>query len=459
MAIAFLDDSDSSPINLKSIQASIKSRRSWRRQGRKTARLTVITQFFPPDFAATGQLLDDLTTRMAKRGLQVQILTGMPAYAYSTERADHLHFEPNRCIRRSRASRFWPRRIRGRAVNGFLFLLRAGQRLLHSVQRGDLMMYTTEPPYLPFLGYALNALFGTPYIVLLYDLYPDVLVQLKVLPEEHPLIRLWKHLNSLMLRRASEIIVLSQQMADRVLLLTPDVSPRLSIIPSWSDPEAIQPIPRNENWFVQRHGLTESFNVVYSGNQGRCHDLITVIGAALFLKEDPNIRFVFIGQGPQNSVLVKLVRDLNLSNIIFLPYQELEALPYSLAAADVAVVSLSVGTEGLVAPCKVYGHLAAGTPIAAVTPFGSHLQQLVESEGCGQWFANGDSRGLAAWISHLRDNPKEQSAMGRASRRFSLEETHPDKICSDYLEILGKHLPTIYKNPGLTKQPHLSIVQ
>ena len=109
------------------------------------ARPTLVSQFFPPDFAATGQLLDDLTQRFAARGLQVQVLTGMPAYAYNRSEAERLEFQPNRCIRRSRVSRFWPQRIRGRAINGILFCLRITVRLLRYSRRGDLIFYTTEP--------------------------------------------------------------------------------------------------------------------------------------------------------------------------------------------------------------------------------------------------------------------------------------------------------------------------
>ena len=82
-----------------------RQRRRWRRDRAAARRITVVNQFFPPDYAATGQLLDALTARLAAGGLQVQILTGMPAYAGERQPALALEFEPNRCIRRSRASR------------------------------------------------------------------------------------------------------------------------------------------------------------------------------------------------------------------------------------------------------------------------------------------------------------------------------------------------------------------
>ena len=45
--------------------------------------IALITQFFPPDYAATGQLLDDLTKRTSlKYKVNFEIYTGMPSYAF-----------------------------------------------------------------------------------------------------------------------------------------------------------------------------------------------------------------------------------------------------------------------------------------------------------------------------------------------------------------------------------------
>ncbi len=430
---------------LHRLRQVLQQRWRWRASKHEHPRLTVVSQFFPPDFAATGQLLDDLTRRFATRGLQVQVFTGMPAYAFNTPDAERLTFEPNRCIRRSLASRLWPQRIRGRAINGLIFCLRVAVRLLRAARRGDLLLYTTEPPYLPVVGWLVHRLTGTPYLLLLYDLYPDVLVELDVLPAEHPLVRIWRHLNGLVLRDAAELIVLSEPMAERVRQHAPlpasTLNAKLHIIPSWADPALIEPRPRDSNWFVLRHHLQHSFTVLYSGNQGRCHDLVTLLGAALMLRHDSQIRFLFVGKGPQNARLRKLVHDWGLTNCTFLPYQDLDALPYSLTAAHLAVVSLGIEAEGLVAPSKLYGHLAAATPIAAITPASSYLRQLVEQHHCGRWFANGDADGLATWIRHLATHPTEAAAFGRAARDLLLTTASPDLITRRYLDVVRPHLP------------------
>lgn len=419
----------------------ICSRWQWRASRSRQPRITLVSQFFPPDFAATGQLLDDLTSRLAAQGLQVQLLTGMPAYAYNCAEAKRIEFQPNRCIRRTQASRFWPLRIRGRAINGISFCLRISLRLLRYSRRGDLILYTTEPPYLPLLGWLLHRLTRTPYLVLLYDLYPDVLVELGVLSSDHGLTRLWRKFNRWMFADAQELIVLSEPMAERVRAHDPAAAGKLKVIPSWADPQLIQPLAKADNWFAQKHKLADRFTVLYSGNQGRCHDLVTVLAAALLLRHDPDVLFLFIGKGHQHQRLLNLVHDWGLPNCRFLPYQDLEDLPFSLAAADLALVTLSIEAEGLVAPSKLYGHLAAGTPIAAITPSNSYLRQLVETEACGRWFANGNAEDLAVWIRELKHNPAHARFFGQAARALLERTATPDLVCAKYLELIEAHLP------------------
>ncbi|MFQ6537977.1 MULTISPECIES: glycosyltransferase family 4 protein [Aphanothece] len=419
----------------------MRQRFHWRQQRSRKARLTLVNQFFPPDYAATGQLLDDLTRRLASSGLQSQILTGMPNYAGGAREAASLEFEPNRCIRRTRVTRFWPRRIRGRAVNGLFFCLRIAARLMRYSWRGDLLCYTTEPPYLPIVGWLVHRLTATPYLLIIYDLYPEVLVELKVLPADHWLCRLWRHGNRLALAAAQEVVVLSQPMADRIAALAPAVRHKLQVIPSWADPETIRPLAKLANPFVREHGLEQAFTVLYSGNQGRCHDLVTLVAAAAILQAERDIVFLIQGDGPQNTRLRHLVADLNLANCRFLPWQDPAVLPLALAAADLAVVSVGIQGEGLVAPSKLYGHLAAGTPIAAITPATSYLRPLVENGGCGRWFANGDAVGLAAWIRALHADPPQVAAYGRAARELLLATASLEKVSAAYLSLILRHLP------------------
>ncbi|MBI96517.1 glycosyltransferase WbuB [bacterium] len=427
-------------MNIKNIYKLIKQRLNWRRKRINNKRVTFSTQYFPPDFAATGQLINELTSSLAKEEIQVQIFTGMPSYAFNQYHAKRLEFETNRCIRRTRVSRLWPTRIRGRAINGILFCIRISIRLMRSSRRGDLVVYTTEPPYLPILGWLIFIFTRTPYILILYDLYPDVLVELGVLNENNILISIWKRLNKFAYDSAKEVIVLSSKMQNRVSKTLSIDSSKITIIPSWSDPERIFPKEKSDNWFVKKYSLEHKFVVLYSGNQGRCHDLLTIIDAANCLRDQSEIVFLFIGNGAQNEIIKNYSHELSLNNCVFLPYQDYKDLPSTLASADLALVTLNSSAEGLVAPSKLYGHLAAATPIGIISPEGSYLREIVNSNNCGRSFDNGDSIGLADWINFLINNPSEANKMGKSGREFLLKYNSKKVIFAKYKELIVKSI-------------------
>jgi len=417
----------------------LKRRWDWRYGHRsEKGRITIVNQFFPPDFAATGQLLNQLSQGIVDGGFKTHILTGMPAYAFSTLDAERLEFDDGRCIRRTSASRLWPKQIKGRAINGILFILRTLLRLMRRSRRSQLVIWTTEPPYMPIIAWIVSFITRTPYILILYDIYPDVLFSLKILREKSLLVKAWKLFNKLSYINSKGIVVLSEPMKSLVVREYCADDNKVTIIPSWSDPAHIKPLDKSDNWFVAKHNLHNKFVVMYSGNMGRCHDLVTIVGAALILRAKSEIVFMFIGNGPQKDRVRKLKEDLELDNIILVPYQEYCDIPFTLAAADLSIVSIATGLDSVVAPSKLYGHLAAGSPVAVIAPENCYLKKLVEEVGCGAWFSNGDSLRLSQWVLEIRSNKKERLSLGQKGRNHVLKEACPEVVFQKYLDLINK---------------------
>ncbi len=398
-------------------------------------RLTVLTHFFPPDFAPTGQLIEELTRHLSQQGLEVDIFTGQPGYAFQSTNAPSIEQKVGLKVRRSRTAQLWPQRIRGKAINGILFLLRTVLYLAGCGRKTELLLITTAPPFLPIVGYFANLIFRVPYVCLLYDLYPDIAVKLGVIPEQHWLARFWQNMNIRVWRRAKNIVVLSPAKKQHITQLCPEIGPKVSVIHSWANPDVIVPIPKQENWFALRYELIQPFTVLYSGNMGRCHDVETFLEAAILLKDEP-IKFVCIGSGAKRRLLIERREQLGLSNLLLLPYQDKEVLPYSLTACDLSLVSLSPGMERLLAPSKLYSALAAGRPIAVVCPPKSYLKDIVQEANCGRAIANGDGQGLADFIRQLAGDRLLAEGMGQAGRRYLEEHFTPGRIAAQYLEVL-----------------------
>lgn len=397
--------------------------------------LLIATQFYPPDYAATGQLIAELAAQLSQLGLRIKIFTAQPGYAFQKESAPQYEITENTIVQRSRSSRFLPKRIRGRTINGLIFCVRTALHLIKVARRQDTLLLTTEPPYLPFLGYLAHRFFGLSYVCVLYDLYPDVAVELQVVSKNHILARFWDWCNRLTWERARGIIVLSSTMKERVVAKHPAIADKIIAIPSWSDPVHIRPIDKQKNWFAQKYNLSDRFTVLYSGNLGRCHDMETILATALILKDEP-IQFVFIGHGAKLQGCMDYVQEHHLTNCLFLPYQDKDILPYSLTACDLSLVSISPGLEGLVAPSKLYGILAAARPVAAICEPHSYLRELFAEARCGQCFDNGDRVGLADYIRYLATQPKLVRALGRSGRRYLLRNCTPEIVAQEYLKVL-----------------------
>lgn len=404
----------------------------------QSVQLSIITQFHPPDYAATGQLIAELAQQLGDLGMNVSIFTGQPGYAFDKGSAPAKERLQERVfIQRSRTSQLVPHRIRGRVFNGLSFCFRAGLHLLKKQNRQDLLLLTTEPPYLSLIGFFAHLCFGLPYVCLLYDLYPDVAVELKVVSKTNGVVRFWDWLNRKIWQRSKAIIVLSSTMKDRIVAKCPEVEEKIKVIHSWSDPKLISPLEKQQNWFAHQFDMVDKFTVLYSGNMGRCHDMDTIMEAAYLLKDDP-VQFVFIGHGAKRNECMERVQEWELENCRFLPYQEKSVLPFSLTACDLSLVSMSPGMEGLVAPSKLYGILASGRPVAAVCEAHSYLRPLLAKANCGETFDNEDAVGLANFIRRLAQNQELAEAMGQSGRTYLESHFTPEIIAGQYFEVFSQ---------------------
>lgn len=402
---------------------------------KQSIKLSVITQFFPPDFAATGQLIEELVQQLGNQGVNVEVFTSQPGYAFRSDTAPSVEQIDNIRIRRSRTAQMWPGRIRGKAVNGVLYTLRALVHLFRAWRRNNILLVTTAPPFLPLVGYLGKLLFKLPYVCILYDLYPDIAIALGVISQRSWLARFWQELNKRIWLNAKAIVVLSPGMKQQVVSQCPQIAHKISVIHSWADPDLIVPIAKQENWFAWKHNLVNKFTVLYSGNMGRCHDIETILAAAKELQNEP-VQFVCIGGGAKREELIEQVKQLGLQNFTFLPYQDKQVLPYSLTACDLSLVSVDAISESLVVPSKLYSALAAGRPLAVICSPYSYLRQLIAEAGCGGTFDNGDGHGLAQFIRLLNRDQQLGERMGKAGRQYMRSHFTPKVISQQYLEVL-----------------------
>jgi glycosyltransferase involved in cell wall biosynthesis len=326
--------------------------------------------------------------------------------------------------------------ILGKILNSTTFFLGTVHRSL-TLPRDTVVLVVTNPPILPFVPYLLSFLRKQKFVCLIHDVYPDIAVRLGYLRQGGILCRLWERMNQRMMHGAAAVIVLGRDMEKKIReKLDPSDWGKIRVIPNWSDEDAICPLEKGDNPFLREIGLSPSaFIVQYSGNMGLSHDMETIIEAANRLQDIP-VRFLFIGGGGKREKIGKMVADLGLENVLFLPYQPKENLRYSLACSDVSLVCLEEGVEGLSVPSKYYGILASGRPVIALMAERSEVAMSVRESGCGFVVPPGDPDALAERIRYLFDHPDAVREMGKKARE-SLERNYSRRVVAKkYLDLL-----------------------
>lgn len=272
-----------------------------------------------------------------------------------------------------------------RAWSWIRFLLFASREIWELGKGSVPVVVVTNPPFLPLLALAAKRLRKEPYLVLVYDIHPDVVAALGKIAEDGIIARLWSAMNRVVFREARFIVTLGPHMARTLgkYCQSDSVEGKLRIVPTWVDTERLRPLEKPRNPFAEKYGQIGKLTVLYSGYIGFSHDIGPIIEAAVKLREDPAFHFLIIGDGPGKSGLEEAVKEKALSNVTLLPLQPEEILPYSLATGDVAVVSIREGIEGLMMPSKTYYSMAVGSAILGISRAPNDLVDVIERYRCG----------------------------------------------------------------------------
>jgi glycosyltransferase involved in cell wall biosynthesis len=245
----------------------------------------------------------------------------------------------------------------------------------------DAVLAMTDPPFEGIVGAIVALLKGKPYVYNIRDMYPDMAVGGAIV-EPGLLARIWERLHRWALRRATRVIVLGEDMRARIVAKGVDPA-RIEIVRDGADiPGPGAPQPSLDAELIRTIRGDFKFVFLHAGNLGFYGAWETLIEATKQLeKSNPDVSLVFVGDGAQRDRLVGLADGCK--SIRFLPFFPTNKIPSVMAAGDVHVITVKKGLEGVVVPSKLYGTLAAGRPILAVTDVASDVSSITQEKKCG----------------------------------------------------------------------------
>jgi len=285
-------------------------------------------------------------------------------------------------------------------------------------KRGKFELFiVSNPPFAPFIGYFLSKLKKINYHLLIYDVYPDALVNFGIIKKGSFFEKFWAKRNARLYAKANTIYTLSDGMV--ALIKKYDPATKVEIIPNWADTSFIRPINKNENPFAKQYNQLNKITIMYSGNMGATHAVEKIAELAALVKGDGAFEFLLIGDGSKKLSIEITQKEQDLYNLTILPYQSADLLPYSLACADIGVVTLSSGAEDLSVPSKTYNLLAAGAALMVIASPGSELSKLINKYDCGRSFQENELSKMQDFLNEMKTNPARLIDMKTNARKAS----------------------------------------
>jgi glycosyltransferase involved in cell wall biosynthesis len=378
-------------------------------------RILLLNQCFHPDVVATAQHGWDLARRLAADGHEVTAIASRSIYGSVGATLPPEEVIEGITVRRVAASRFGKASIMARAADFLGFYVRAAIEALR-LPRQDVAICFTTPPFISLVGLALGALRGTRTVYWAMDLYPDVPVACGVMGARSIATRALERVNRACLRRSAKVVVLGRCMQS--LIESKGIpAGRLELIRPWAEP-GTPAVPRGApNRYRAEWRAGERIVVMYSGNFGLGHDFETIVDGISALRDDPRFLFAMVGGGKRKPGVLAALRERGIANVVDAPYQPRESLGELLAAADVHLVSLAPGMEGIMVPSKFFGVAAAGRPVVCVGSPRGEIARCVAEKGCGRVVAPGDAAGFREALAAFAADPSSIDAMGAAAAR------------------------------------------
>ena len=372
-----------------------------------------LCQFFYPENNSSATLPFDTAKHLASRGYSVGALVGYPKEYCDvidvpmTETVDGVEI--------SRVRYFQPDRVGavGRIANFFSLTFRMLLRL-RRLKEYKLAIVYSNPPVLPIIPLLAKKCFGTKFVFVAYDVYPEVAYASKSLTPKSVISRMMQLVNRGLYREAACVVALTDEMRIFLLHARPMLSPdRVVTIANWAHEERSAPDREAYARFGYREG---QFIVSYFGNMGTVQDMETLMQAAARLKDDDRVRFLIVGHGnKKTSIEERIVAD-GLKNVQLLGFLTGSAFQQAVAISSCCVVSLERGVMGTVAPSKYYSYLQGGKPVLAIVEKESYLTEEIKNREIGYAVENGDASGLEAAIMNLQEHAADRIAMGERAR-------------------------------------------
>lgn len=384
-------------------------------------RILYLSQYFPPEVGATQTRAYEMARYLVSAGHQVTMLTEVPNHPSGIIPPEYRGKAYERApLDGIDVIRVW---VKASSVKTFstrmlfytTYMINAALAGLVLARGHYDAIYATSPPL--FVGGAALAISYLRRIPLLFevrDLWPESAVALNEITSTRAAALAGK-LEEMCYNRSRCVVVVTEGIRRR--LEERGFGAKLALIPNGANTELFRPDPDEGAALRSELGLSGKFLVIYAGIHGMAQGLETVLEAARQLQGEPDVHFLFVGEGPKKRDLLNQQDALGLANVTMLAEQPRGSMPAYMSAADVALVPLRrLDLFRGALPSKMFDAWACGCPV--VLSIDGEARQVLEQADGGVFVEPENSRQMADVLLQLKANPERLRHLGQNGRRF-----------------------------------------
>jgi len=329
-------------------------------------KILFLTQYYPPEVGAPQNRLHELAVRLKAQGVNIEVLTAMPNYPsmeieerYKNGKIREEVIDGIK-IYRSKIYVSKSKSIFKRLLNYFSFVFTSyfrGRKLAEF----DYLLVESPPLFLGYSAILLSKKLKAKLIFNVSDLWPESAEKLGLVT------------NKAFLKLAYN---LEKKCYDKSFLITGQTNGIVQSIQSRFPKKDVFWLPNGVDLsFYNPENTTSTYRedkgfsendllLFYGGIIGYAQGLELILKAADKLKEYPTIKFILQGSGPEKDRLLKMKKELNLSNVFFFDPVDKIDMPGILAGIDIALVplkKLELFTGAI--PSKIFEALSMKKPL------------------------------------------------------------------------------------------------
>jgi glycosyltransferase involved in cell wall biosynthesis len=403
-------------------------------------KILFLSHYFPPEVNAPATRAHEHCKAWVAAGHEVTVVTGAPNHpfgelypGYKNQRTEHM-VDGIRVIR-VKTYITANKGILKRTLSYISFML-ATIYLCGSFGKHDVLLTTSPQFFNGFAGFFVSRLKRIPWLLEIRDLWPDSILAVGAIK------------NKLVIDILYKLELFCYKTCDRIVVVTDSfrhyiigrgiTSTKISVIKNGVNLSLFSPEKnidmdtlKLEMPDIPISELQNKFVVSYVGTHGMAHKLETVLEAANLLKNQPDIRFLFVGDGAEKQDLVKLKEKMGLDNVIMADQKPKKLMPAIWQLTDLSLVHLKKDDLfKTVIPSKIFEALAMGKPI--ILGVEGESAELLRNSGGGVTVEPENAQQMADAILKLSQNPELCEAMATEGKKYVGENFDRAKLARDF---------------------------